>query len=198
MFQTASGVSLPFPEKLRNEYQIHPCFVQLTPSFEKIQPLLLDFIAQLEEPLFVVLEMPVNREEEELLRKQDADPFHKKVCYLDGQSQEQVLHIIAQYGKILLNDGLSQFAVASHVTGDDFFIQKYKLVNIYSKSTDNYIALLEKHGFAETSDLFTPWDSFSREHPGSAWHIQYGGKGIYDVYQTLEELGMYVGKVEEA
>lgn len=126
MFQTASGVSLPFPEKLRNEYQTHPCFVQLTPSYEKIQPLLLDFIAQLEEPLFVVLEMPVNREEEELLRKQDTDPFHKKACYLDGQSQEQVLHIIAQYGEILLNDGLSQFAVASHVTGDEFFIQKYK------------------------------------------------------------------------
>lgn len=197
MFQTAAGVSIPFPEKLREEYQVYAQSVRLIPSFEKIQPLLLDFIIQLEEPLFVVLEMPLNQKEEASLRKQDTDPFHKMVCYLDGQSKGQVQDIIAKYGDILLNDGISQFAVASHTTSDDFFIQKYKLIDIYSKPADKYTALLKKYGLAETSDLLTPWDTFSRVNPGSVRRIQYDGKDIYDVYQALVELGMYTGKVTE-
>lgn len=197
MFQTAAGVTIPFPEKLRDEYQIYAYSIRLTPSFEKIQPLLMDFISQLEEPLFIVLEMPLNQNEEAPLRKQNNGPFHKKICYLDGQSKAQVRDIMVQYGEILLNDGISQFAVASHVTGDDFFIQKYKLVDIYCKPANKYCALLKKHGFDETTNLLTPWDTFSREHPGSVERIQYHGKDIYDVFQTLLKLGMYISKVAE-
>jgi len=86
MFQTASGVMVPFPEKIKEEFQIYETSILLNISFEKLQLFINKFIAQLPEPLFFVLELPLPEQEESKLRTTDSCPFHKNVCFLDGQS----------------------------------------------------------------------------------------------------------------
>ena len=194
MFKTAKGISIPFPEMMREEYQVHPFSVRLNLSFEKIESMLLDFIMELKEPLFLVLEMPLNLSEEEQLRKESTDPFHKKTCYLDGQSKQQIIDIIEQFGNILLNDGISAFAVASHAVKEELYIQKYKVIDIFCDPPRKYVPLLEKYNLTETSQLTTVWDTFSQDHPGESRCIKIDGKDIYDVYQSLVERGMYVAK----
>ena len=195
MFQTASGVVVPYPEKIREEFQLFEKSILINLSFEKLEALVNEFYGQLTEPLYFVLELPLTQQEEAKLRKDDTNPFHKKVCYLDGQSKEQVRAIMHKYGALLLNDGLSQFAIYSHVTKDGIYIEKYKVVSIFSNKPEEYIELLKKYGLTQTDKLFTVWDTFSHETPGIAERIELNGISIYEVYEELEKAGMYVAKI---
>ena len=197
MFQTASGVTIPFPEKIKEEFQVFGTYIQFNLSFEKIRPMLDDFLEQLAEPLFIVLQFPLSQNEENEVRKKDTDPLHQKVCYLDGQSKKQVQVILRQYGDLLLNDGISQFAVASHATGDEMFIQKYKLINIYCSNPAKYFDFLKKYGLKQTDNLITAWTSFSHETPGEAHCIKINGIDVFDVYDELVKMGMYDAKIIE-
>jgi len=116
MFQTASGVKIPFPEKIKEEFQLFDTSILFNISFEKLESFIGKFVEKLSEPLFFVLEIPVSRQEDLELRKNATCPFHKKVCYLDGQSKEQIRAIQNTYSELLLNDGMSQFAIYSHAT----------------------------------------------------------------------------------
>jgi len=198
MFQVASGVSVPFPERLKEEFQIFETSILLNLSFEKIKIFIDEFITYLSQPLFFVLEIPMSQQEESEIRKDDTFPFHKKVCYLDGQSSEQIATILKQYGDLLLNDGISQFAIYSHDTKDGVYIQKYKIMSIYSHTPQNYVKFLEKYGLTQTKKLLTAWDTFSHESPGHVERVQIDGMSIFDVYDELIKNGMYVAKAVEA
>ncbi|MCL2857466.1 MAG: hypothetical protein FWE19_07110 [Oscillospiraceae bacterium] len=98
----------------------------------------------------------------------------------------------------MLNDGLSQYAIASHTTGDEVYIQKYKIISIYSNSPAKYIKSLKEYGLAQTDALITAWDTFSRETPGEARKIEMDGIDIFDAYNELVKVGLYVAKIVEA
>lgn len=195
MFQTASGVILPFPEKIKEEFIVLNRCLRFHLSFEKIQPMLDEFIENLAEPLFIVLQFPLSQPEEEELRQSDTDPLHQKVCYLDGQSKQQVKALLQQYGDLLLNDGISQFAVASHTTQEEMFIRKYKLIDIYCGNPEKYFPLMNKYGVAHTDNLVTAWNTFTRETPGEAIRIEKNGINVFDVFNKLVKVGMYVAKI---
>ena len=197
MFQTASGVIIPFPERIKEEFQFYEPGIILNLSFEKLALFVSEFIEQLSGPLFFVLEIPVSAQEEKELRKDDTYPFHKKVCYLDGQSKEQINAILKLYGELLLNDGMSQFAIYSHLTRDGIYIQKYKVVSIFSHEPAKHIGFLESYGLTQTEQLLTVWDTISRESPGQVEAVKVDGKFSYKVYDELEEKGMYVAKIVE-
>lgn len=197
MYQTASGVTIPFPEKMKEEFQVFEHSVRFNLSFEKILPMLDEFLDGLEEPLFIVLQLPLTQQEEVGLRKDKTDTLHQKVCYLDGQSKEQVEAILQQYGDLLLNDGMSQFAIASHATHDEMFIQKYKLIDIYCNAPSNYYHFLKKYSLTQTDKLVTAWDTFSHETPGEVRRIEMNGIHVFDVYDELVKLGMYDAKIIE-
>jgi len=185
MFKTALGVTIPFPERIKEEFQVFDNHILLNLSFEKIELMVDDFLARLSEPLFFVFEIPLTQQEEAKIRKSDACPFHKKVCYLDGQSKMQIKEILQQYGSLLLNDGMSQFAIASHITNDEIFIQKYKIISIFCKETEKYIDFLIQYSLAQTDNIITVWDTFSRETPGETRKIELNNMDIYDVYDKL-------------
>ena len=195
MFQIAHGVTIPFPEKIKEEFQVFEKSILLNLSFEKLEALVVEFFEQLEEPLLFVLELPLTQQEEAGLRKDDTCPFHKKVCYLYEQSKEQVRVIMHRHGALLLNDGLSQFAIYSHVTKDGIYIQKYKVISIFSDMPEEYIELLKKYGLTQTDKLLTVWDTFSYETPGRAEKVELNGTDIFGVYDELEKAGMYVAKI---
>jgi len=195
MFRTASGVTIPFPEKIKEEFQLFDRCIRLNLSFEKIRPMLNDFLEQLEEPLFIVLQLPLSRHEEAEIRKSNTEPLHQKVCYLDGQSKEGLRAILKKYGDLLLNDGVSQFAIASHTTKEEMFIQKYKLIDIYCDQPVKYFDFLEKYELKQNDDLLTIWNTFSRKTPGEARRITMNGMDIFDVYDELVKIGMYDAKI---
>jgi len=197
MFKTASGVFVPLTEMIKEEFQVFEKSILLNLSFEKIDSFIEKFLNQLSQPLFFVLEIPLSQQEESELRKNDDDPFHKKVCYLDGQSKEQIKDIMCKYGSVLLNDGISQFAIASHTTGDEIYIQKYKLISIFSSCPTEYIEFLKSYGLTETDNLLTVWNTFSNETPGNVQRIEIDGMNIFNVYDELVKMGMYVAKIVE-
>lgn len=196
MFQTAPGVTIPFPEKIQEQFQVYEGqSIQANISFEKLKFLLTEFYQSLPEPLFFVLQLPLSIQEERQLGYDKI--LHQEVCYLDGQTRNQIDSILNSYGEILLEDGISQFAIASHVNHEEIFIQKYKLTDLYSLSPRHFIPLLQRYGITETDYLFTVWDTFSQETPGECRRISMKGLDVYDIAERLKEQGMYRAKIIE-
>lgn len=197
MFQTAPGVTIPFPDKIQEQFQVYEGnSIYANISFEKLRPILSEFYHSLPEPLFFVLQLPLSIHEERKLK--DSNTFHQEVCYLDGQTKSQIDDIIEKYGQILLEDGMSQFAVASHVNNEEIFIQKYKLTAFYSSSPRRFIPFLQRYGLTETDNLITVWNTFSQETPGECRRVSINGFDVYDVAEQLKKQGMYRAKIIES
>ncbi len=196
MFQTAPGVTIPFPEKIQEQFQVYEKqSLQANISFEKLKFVLTEFYQSLPEPLFFVLQLPLSIEEE---RKLGYDKIlHQEVCYLDGQTRDQMDSLLHSYGQLLLEDGISQFAIASHASHEEIFIQKYKLTDLYSPSPRRFIPLLQRYGLTETNCLFTVWDTFSQETPGECRRISRNGLDAYAIAERLKKNGMYRAKIIE-
>lgn len=197
MFNTASGVTIPFPERIEEKYTLRGNSISINISFEKLKSLIEDFVIELCEPLFLFIHLPLIEDEEKELRNNDTVPFHSEVLYLDGQTKKQIGEIMEQYGTVLLNDGISQFGIASHKTEDEIFIQKYKLVSIYSKDVSRYSILMDKYGIVYTESLITAWETFSREHPGECSKVTIDKVDVYSIVELLKEKGMYRAKIVE-
>ena len=197
MFQIASGVEIPCPENIKEEFQIFDKYIQFNLSFEKLKPLIEEIIDQLPEPLFFILEIPLLQQEEFELRKESTCPFHKKGCYLGDQSINQIKDLFYKHGDLLLSDGISQFAIYSHTAKDGIYIQKYKIITIFSNSPAEYVEILRKYNLTQTDKLITAWDTFSCETPGNLHRIETNGIDIFDVYDELIKKGMFVVEIAE-
>lgn len=197
MFQTAPGVAIPFPDKIQEQFQVYEGkSIYANISFEKLKPMLTEFYHSLPEPLFFVLQLPLSIHEERKMG--DSNTFHQEVCYLDGQTKSQIDGIMEKYGQILLEDGMSQFAVASHVNNEEMFIQKYKLTAFYSSFPRRFIPFLKRYGLTETDNLITVWNTFSQETPGECRLVSINGFDVYDVAEQLKKQGMYRAKIIES
>lgn len=178
MFQTAAGVTVPFPEKLSEQYQRDGDTLTCNLSFEKLPDFVRSFYAELEEPLFLAIH---------------PDAESGEVWYLDGMTKKQLTLILDGYGELLYQDGLSAFAIGSLVTEEELFVQKYKVLSLYSPQNGRFEALLERFGVVPTAHLVTAWDTFSAEHPGSASRLEIAGQTVPDMIRELQKIGMYKG-----
>ncbi|MGI6181963.1 MAG: hypothetical protein ACOYIE_07790 [Agathobaculum sp.] len=178
MFQTAAGVTIPFPEKLSEQYQLDGDTITLNLSFEKLDDFVHSFYAELNAPLFLAVHPDAESEE---------------VWYLDGMTKKQLAMILDGYGELLYQDGLSAFAIGSLQTEEEIFVQKYKVISIYSTNIQRFVPLLEQFGVSHTDKLLTAWDTFSEEHPGEAQRLQIAGQTIPDMITDLQKIGMYKG-----
>ena len=135
MFQTAAGVTVPFPEKLSEQYEL------------------------------------------------DGNTMTKK----------QLTMILDGYGELLYQDGLSAFAIGSLTTEEELFVQKYKVLSIYSETAKRFVPLLKKYGIEPTGHLVTAWDTFSEEKPGATERLEIAGQTVPDMIKELCKIGMYKG-----
>ena len=83
--------------------------------------------------------------------------------------------ILDGYGESLYQDGLSAFAIGSLNREEELFVQKYKVLSIYSPKISRFAKLLERFGVSRTSKLVTaytfhgaPSEAQRPEHPGSS------------------------------
>lgn len=196
MFQTAPGVTVPFPDKILEEYQIFEGeSIYANVSYERLSALVTDFYKALPEPLFLTMLLPLSIYEEKKIGSDKT--LHQEVLYLDGQPQSQIDAIMSAYGQLLLSDGISEFAIASHQSHDEIFIQKYKVISIFSKMPEKYVPLLNSYGLHKTDNLITAWDTLSHDYPGECRRICIEGLDAFNIAKALKKQGMYSAKIIE-
>jgi len=176
LFQTAAGVNIPYSEKLEEKYQRDGNSFILNLSFEKLPDFIKTFYTNISEPLFLAVH---------------PDAEANEVWYLDNMTKEQLAMILSGYGELLYQDGLSAFAVGSLKTEDEIYVEKYKVVSIYTSEPKRALSLFKRYGISQTSKLITAWDLFSEETPGSAQRLKIAGYTIPDMINELEKIGMY-------
>lgn len=99
-------------------------------------------------------------------------------------------------GKILLDDGISQFGVGSHITNDEMMICKYNIVNLYHNDEQSplYDEFFEKHSINKTDNLVTASDMLSSATPGECTMCEQDSRTVYDIPPVFAELGMYMAE----
>lgn len=200
-FKTAAGVKVPSVEGLFNSYELDEkdgiARFALNVSVDTLSALMDRFIAELEAPAFFVLELPAKNNEENELRNKADDPMHKNVYYLDNLSAEELAQLWEENRELLLNDGMVAFGFASHITGEEIYVGKYKVSYIFSRSQAKHEAILEEMGFEQVKTIDTVWKHFTQSTPGSTFLLTVDGKTIYDLLEELTERGMYKDSTEE-
>ncbi|MBO5333495.1 MAG: hypothetical protein J6B37_05195 [Clostridia bacterium] len=197
MLKFRKGCTVPFPEKIHEEYEINDNCIIANIDADKIEDLLLDFIKLHNEPLFFILEIPSKLEDENIVKPCWVEGLHKDVYYIDGCTQEQALVIVEKIGDLLINDGLSSFGFGCHFSHDEIMVGKYNIITIYSKNTDSYNVLLEKNELKRVNNLVTAWDTFTHDTPGEAKRIETNGKNVFDIPEMFADWGIYLAEQRE-
>lgn len=166
-------------------------------SYENLSPLLEAFCIYLDEPGFFFCEAPVTQTEEEKLRESEKSPFHYNVYYKDGCRREELLAILEKYGKWFLPDGMACFGFASHITNDEIYVMKYKIVRIYTRNLQKYQSMLEHFRIPREAKIKTVWQNFTSETPGLCSLETIDGKMVYDIVDELMENGLYLAEQRE-
>ena len=141
MFQTAAGVTVPFPEKLSEQYELDGSTITANLSFEKLSDFVHSFYAELDEPLFLAIHPDAESDE---------------VWYLDGMTKKQLTMILDGYGELLYQDGLSAFAIGSLTTEEELFVQKYKVLSILQRDCKAFRSPAEKNTAWSRPDILSP------------------------------------------
>lgn len=132
MLTMRKGFSISFADKLSEGYKTDGKLFTANVSAQKTLPLLEDFIKLHEnERLFFILELPTPQTAEPKDENGNIIAFHKDIYYLDDCTSAMIRDVLDIVGKILLDDGISQFGVGSHITNDEMMICKYNIVNLY-------------------------------------------------------------------
>lgn len=197
MLKFRKGCTVPFPEKIHEEYEINDNCIIANIDADKIEDLLLDFIKLHNEPLFFILEIPSKLEDENIVKPCWVEGLHKDVYYIDGCTQEQALVIVEKIGDLLINDGLSSFGFGCHFSHDEIMVGKYNIITIYSKNTNSYNVLLEKNELKRVNNLVTAWDTFTHDTPGEAKRIETNGKNVFDIPEMFADWGIYLAEQRE-
>lgn len=98
-------------------------------------------------------------------------------------------------GKILLDDGISQFGVGSHITNDEIMICKYNIVNLYRNDEQSTLMTdFRNAGIRKADNLVTASDMLSPKTPGECTMCEQDGRTVYDIPPVFAELGMYMAE----
>ncbi len=197
MLKFRKGCTVPFPEKIHEEYEINENSIIANIDADKIEDLLSDFIKLHNEPLFFILEIPSKQCDEIEIKPGIVESLHKDVYYIDGCAQEEALNIVSRIGKLLVNDGLSSFGFGCHISHDEIMVGKYNVITIYSQTPENYNELLEKNELKRVDKVMTAWDTFTQNNPGKSVKIETDGKDIFDIPEMFADRGIYLAEQRE-
>ncbi len=197
MLKLRKGSKVPFPERLSEGYEYAaPCFTANV-NADKIEILLMHFIEMHDEPLFFILELPSNVNDETEIRPGVLEGLHKDVYYIDGCTQEKALALLRTTADLMINDGLCAFGFGCHYSHDEIMVGKYNVVSVYTQNKKTYDGFFEKHEIAYAENLITAWDTFSQDAHGDSWCVDTDGKNIYDIPDMLQDWGIYFAERRE-
>lgn len=197
MLKFRKGSTVPYAERINEEYEINNNRIVANIDADKIENLLSDFIKMHNEPLFFILENPSKQYDETEIKPGLAESKHKDVYYIDGCTQEEAFTVLSRVGKLLINDGLCSFGFGCHISHDEMMLGKYNVITIFSQTPENYIKLLEKNELKRVDKLVTAWDTFTQDNPGKSERITTDGKDIFDIPEMFADWGMYFAEQRE-
>lgn len=197
MLKMRKSCSVPFPEKLSPAYQIKENHILANIDADKLEEILTHFITMHDEPLFFILEIPTNNNEEPQNEQGITEKLHNDVYYIDGCDQDKALAVLRKVGELVINDGLCNFGFGCHISGDEIMVGAYNVVTVFTGEQTPYHVFFAEHGIPETDALVTAWDTFSKEHPGMSGSYSVDGKSIYDIPEILRDKGIYFAERRE-
>lgn len=197
MFNLIKGAKISENIALKEEYEINGNWIYANISAENIRKVIEKFVKIEKGNRFCIfIETPANIADENVIGMDDEgfyqlDGKHMDVYYLDNITDEYVIYLLEEFGDIFINDGLSHFGILSQ-SGREIGKYKYNVIKAYTR--DDLLPLIKVfHSFdvPETDNLVTAWDYFSQDNPGESELYKKDGKTIYDIVETLEEIGLY-------
>lgn len=197
MFNLIRGAKINENFALKEEYEIDGNWIYANISAENIRQVIEKFVEIEKGNRFCLfIEKPANITDENVIGMDDEgfyqlDGKHMDVYYLDNITDEYVVYLLDKFGDILINDGLSHFGVSSQ-SGREIGKYKYNVIKAYTR--DDLLPLIKvfnSFDLPETDNLVTAWDYFSQDNPGESELYKKDGKTIYDIVETLEEIGLY-------
>lgn len=197
MLKMKKCCSVPFPEKLSEQYEIQENRIVANVGTDKIMNMMLEFIDMHDEWLFFILELPTNWNDEPKDENGELMGRHKDVYYIDGCSQEKAKSILYDIGDLLIDDGRNCFGFGGHESKEEILLDKYNVMTVYTKNPEKYEPFLEKYNITKTGDLVTAWDTFSKEYGGESGIYELDGKDIYSVPEDYKKYGMYFAERRE-
>lgn len=201
MFKLVKGVHVPNLQGIHEGYKMESkedyTFFSVNVSEENIENLFKKLCSCVRTPAFLVIEVPTNGKVEEKIRKNDTDPFHNDVYYLDGGSYIDLLNVFDKYKELLINDGFINFGFGSHKGYDEVFIVDYKIFHIYTDEPEKYLKVLNELGIKADENYKTVWENFSHQSPGGVLSIEVDGLTIYDMVEELKKSGLYLSERRE-
>ena len=185
-----AGCAVPFPEKLFESYMLGENRIYANVSADKLGALMTDFIRMHDEPLFFILELPTNANNEHDI----SNVQHNDVYYIDALDSKQAESILETAGELLYADGLAMFGFGCHESKDEIMSVKYNEIIVFSNEIEKYNALFEQHDIPRTEKLVTAWETFSRENPGKCFAVNINGKMVYDIPEMFKDRGIYMAE----
>ena len=189
MLELKECCKVPFPEKLTEAYEIGKDAIFANVNASRALKMMARFIELHEEPLFLILEIPAQKEEND-----KANDILNDIYYLDGCNREEALDILDAVGDFLVKDGLNTFGFAGHNSHEEILFGKYNVMTIYTRKPKAYRAFFAEFSIPQTDELITAWETFDPEHPGESTRYEKDGKTIYDIPEAYREYGMYLAE----
>ncbi len=197
MLNMKIGCKITAADQLTEGYESEGYSFAANVNVDKIEAVLQHFICMHEEPLFLILELPANLDDENQVRPGVVETLHKDIYYIDGCSQEEALAFLEREGKLLINDGISTFGFGCHESGDEIMSGKYNVLTIYSQTPELYADFFEQHDIPKTQHLITAWDTFSEENPGVAEKITLDRQDVFYIPEKYKNWGIYKAERRE-
>ena len=197
MLKIRKGFKVPYPERLSEGYKNTENGFIANVDADKTMSVLEHFIAIHDEPMFFILELPANLEDEKEVRPGVLKDTHRDVYYIDGCTVEQALVILIRVGELLINDGMATFGFGCHQSYDEIMVEKYNTVSIYTRDKDFYDGFFEAHDIKNMESLITAWDTFDMYHPGRSERVDTDGVSVYSIPEIFRDWGIYLAERRE-
>ncbi len=194
MLEMIRGCKVPFIDKLAQQYQVQEQGIIANVGADKMQEVFEHFITLQNNPLFFILELPTNQNDEQRLRENENSPAHKDIYYIDGLNAQQALQIFGKYKELLIHDGMCQFGFGVHDYSAEIMKNSYNIVTIWTQVPDQYQNVFKEHGIEKTNKLITAWNTFNYDNPGQCRMIEVDGMCVYDLPRELEQWGIYLAE----
>lgn len=195
--KTKSRIKISSVLPVYEGYEIGENHITANVGIDKIESVFQHFIVIHEEPVFFILELPANADDETQVVPGTVKTLHKDIYYIDGCSQEEALTVLIRVGNLLYNDGISSFGFGCHESGDEIIFDKYNVLTIYSQNIEKYNDFFDAHEIEKTDDLQTVWSTFTEKPPGVSERYEVDGRSVFDIPKQFEDWGMYLAEQRE-
>jgi hypothetical protein len=197
MLKMIKGCKINDSEQLHEQYELNNSVITANVNADRIQDVLQHFIDLQESLFFFIIELPSNENDELRLRRNNYDPMHKDIYYIDGLNKEAASNLITSYGELLINDGLSSFGIGLLDNTAEIMVRKYNVVTLWSNNIEKYSGFFEEHYINRTGQLITAWDTFNEDNPGECFLFEVDGKNVYSLVNELKDWGIYFAERRE-